>query len=212
MATAHTASSQKRHSFHLGVTGGIGSGKSTFAALLARHGAAHVDADALSRATTAAGGSAIAAIRAQFGDDFIDTGGALDRERMRALVFAEPLARDRLQAIIHPLVGEAIARATAQAEHSGKRLIALDLPLLTESSHWPARLDAVLVVDCQESTQIERVRVRSGLQPQAVEAIMAAQSSRAVRCMAADWVVYNDGLSLQQLEALAAQVATSLGA
>ncbi len=133
----------------LGVTGGIGSGKSTFAAMLRDCGAALIDADAIARAVTEAGGPAIADIRDTFGADYIDAQGALDRVRMRALVFADAGAKERLEAIVHPLVGNAIAQAAAVAAQAGQRLIVFDIPLLTESPRWARQLDAVLVVDCR---------------------------------------------------------------
>ena len=202
---------QSHKTFRLGVTGGIGSGKSTVAAMLQDCGAALVDADAVARSVTQAGGSAIAAIGAAFGADAIDSSGAMDRARMRQLVFADASAKQRLEAIIHPLVGQAIGLACQQAEQHGKRVIVLDIPLLTESAHWPAQLDAVLVVDCPEDTQITRVQQRSGLDAAAVRAIMASQSSRAQRRRCADMVIYNQTLSLTQLQTQVTQLAHSLG-
>ncbi len=198
-------------SFRLGVTGGIGSGKSTVAAMLGTFGAALVDADGIARSVTEAGGAAVPAIRSTFGADYIDTQGALDRARMRALVFADAGAKLRLEAIVHPLVGQAIAQAVHEASLGGRRLIVLDIPLLTESPRWPRQLDAVLVVDCREATQISRVQARSGLGPDAVQAIMATQSSRAVRRAAADIVVYNDGLMLADLHTKVHGIAASFG-
>lgn len=198
-------------SFRLGVTGGIGSGKSTVAAMLGTSGAALIDADSIARSVTEAGGAAVPAIRSTFGADYIDTQGALDRARMRALVFADSGAKLRLEAIVHPLVGQAIAQAVHEASLGGRRLIVLDIPLLTESPRWPRQLDAVLVVDCREATQISRVQARSGLGPDAVQAIMATQSSRAVRRAAADIVVYNDGLTLADLHTKVHGIAASFG-
>ena len=195
----------------LGVTGGIGSGKSTFAAMLRDCGAALIDADAIARAVTEAGGPAIADIRDTFGADYIDDQGALDRVRMRALVFADAGAKERLEAIVHPLVGNAIAQAAAVAAQAGQRLIVFDIPLLTESPRWARQLDAVLVVDCREETQVARVQARNGLTEDAIRAIMATQSSRAVRRAAADFVVYNDALTLSDLQTKARQVAAGFG-
>lgn len=200
-----------RRSIRVGATGGIGSGKSTFSGMLARCGAAVIDADAISRAVTAAGGAAIAPIRTRFGAQFITADGALDRARMRALAFADAGARARLEAIVHPLVVQAVLRASQEAERGGARLIVHDIPLLTESSHWLPRLDAVLVVDCLEETQVRRVIERSRLDAQAVRAIMATQSSRARRLAAADCVVFNDGIGLDELHTKAHQVATWFG-
>jgi dephospho-CoA kinase len=193
------------------VTGGIGSGKSTFAAMLRDCGAALIDADAIARAVTEAGGPAIADIRDTFGADYIDAQGALDRVRMRALVFADAGAKERLEAIVHPLVGNAIAQAAAVAAQAGQRLIVFDIPLLTESPRWARQLDAVLVVDCREESQVARVQARNGLTEDAIRAIMATQSSRAVRRAAADFVVYNDALTLSDLQTKARQVAAGFG-
>ena len=195
----------------LGVTGGIGSGKSTFAAMLRDCGAALIDADAIARAVTEAGGPAIADIRDTFGADYIAAQGALDRVRMRALVFADAGAKERLEAIVHPLVGNAIAQAAAVAAQAGQRLIVFDIPLLTESPRWARQLDAVLVVDCREESQVARVQARNGLTEDAIRAIMATQSSRAVRRAAADFVVYNDALTLSDLQTKARQVAAGFG-
>ena len=200
-----------RRSIRLGATGGIGSGKSTFSGMLAHCGAAVIDADAISRSVTAAGGAAIAPIRTRFGAQFITPDGALDRARMRALAFADAGARARLEAIVHPLVVQAVLQASQEAERGGARLIVHDIPLLTESSHWLPRLDAVLVVDCLEETQVRRVVERSQLDAQAVRAIMATQSSRATRLAAADCVVFNDGIGLDELNTKAHQVAAWFG-
>ena len=161
---------------------------------------------------TAVGGAALPSIAKAFGAGLIDADGALDRARMRALVFDDPGKRQQLEAIIHPLVTAESARQVQAAVAQGRRLIVHDLPLLVESGHWRAELDSVLVVDCRESTQIERVTTRSGLQPEAVRAIMAAQASRAQRLAAADWVIYNDeGLSIDGLHAFTDQIAAWFG-
>ncbi len=200
-----------RQHLRLGLTGGIGSGKSTFAAMLHALGAGVVDADQLARSVTQAGGAAIDPIRRHFGSEFIDETGALHRERMRARAFTDAAARARLESIVHPLVGAAIAQAERAAAQAGHRLVVLDIPLLTESSRWARELDAVLVVDCMEHTQVERVRARSGLDEAAARAIMATQSSRAARRGAADMVVFNDGLSLEQLRQLAHEAVARFG-
>ncbi|WP_232788428.1 dephospho-CoA kinase [Macromonas nakdongensis] len=181
----------------LGLTGGIGSGKSTVATLLQDLGATVVDADAISRASTAAGGAAIAAIRAAFGPDFIAADGALDRDRMRAAVFADPSAKQRLEAIVHPLVRAEIERQTTAA--AGDCAV-LDIPLLVESPTWRERVDTVWVVDCQPETQIRRVVQRNGWPREQVEAVLAAQASRAQRLAVADTVIDNDHATLAQLE------------
>ncbi|WKB54738.1 dephospho-CoA kinase [Eleftheria terrae] len=183
----------------LGLTGGIGSGKSTVAGLLARLGAWVVDTDAISRSLSAAGGSAIPALQATFGDDFIDSSGALDRARMRDLVFRDPSARQRLEQLLHPLIGQETVRQAALAAPG--QMVVFDVPLLVESGRWPALVDAVLVVDCSVATQVERVTRRSGLAPAEVERIIAQQATREQRAAAADAIIHNDGLSLTELEA-----------
>lgn len=183
----------------LGLTGGIGSGKSTVAQILAASGAAVIDADALSRSLTATGGLALPQIADAFGADAIGSDGALDRAFMRTLVFQDPSARQRLEAIIHPLVGSLTERQALQAEASGARLLVFDVPLLVESGRWRPQVDAVLVVDCAEATQVQRVMARNQLERPAIEAIMAAQATRAQRRAAADCVIYNDGLDLAAL-------------
>ena len=196
---------------HIGVTGGIGSGKSAFCDMLARRGAAVIDADAISHAVTATGGEAITLIRASFGAEFITAEGALDRTRMRTLAFADDSARARLEAIIHPLVGQAVARASQAALQAGKRLIVHDIPLLTESGRWAPRLDAVVVIDCLEETQVRRVMERNQFAAETVRAIMARQSSRTARLAAADCVVFNDGITLDELHTKAHQIAAWFG-
>ncbi len=193
----------------LGLTGGIGSGKSTVAQMLAGHGAALIDADAISRATTAAGGAAIAAIAAQFGVQAINADGAMNRDVIRQRVFADPAAKRQLEAIIHPLVSQESARQAESARHAGSAWVVFDIPLLVESTRWRQQLDKVLVVDCEEATQISRVMARdsaqsgvgSGWTRDAVEKVIVQQASRAQRRAAADWVIYNDGLSMAHLAA-----------
>ena len=185
--------------FQLGLTGGIGSGKSTVAGMLAERGAAIIDADAISRATTAAGGSAMDAVRAQFGPEFIAADGGLDRARMRDLVFKDPTARQRLEAIVHPLVAIETERQAQAAVEQGKRWLVFDVPLLAESARWQGRVDKVLVIDCNPETQVQRVVARNGLSAEEVRRIIAAQTSRDKRLAIADWVIVNDGLSLEAL-------------
>jgi dephospho-CoA kinase len=189
------------------LTGGIGSGKSTVAALLARLGAAVIDADAIARQLTAPGGRAMPAIAQQFGPDFVTPEGALNRDRMRALAFTDPGAKKNLEAIIHPLVAEETARQTGAAEQAGHPCLVFDVPLLVESARWRQKVDHVLVVDCLPETQITRVMARNGLTRAAVEAIIAAQSQRLRRLQAADSVIFNDGLTLQGLSTEVAMLA-----
>jgi dephospho-CoA kinase len=184
----------------IGLTGGIGSGKSTVGQMLQERGAAVIDADAIARSVTAAQGLAIPAIAQSFGADFITPDGALDRERMRAHVFSHPAAKKTLETIIHPLVAQ---ETQSQAEHAianGYRTLVFDVPLLVESgARWRAQVDRVLVVDCLEETQIQRVMARNGWKREAVQAVISAQASRAQKLAAADWVIHNDGISLEAL-------------
>lgn len=195
----------------LGLTGGIGSGKSTVAGFLAQAGAAVMDADAIARGVTASGGAGITALREAFGDSVIGPDGALDRERMRALAFADSTVKRRLEAIIHPLVGQETARQAQQAMDGGHRLLVFDIPLLVESGRWRQQLDRVMVVDCEPDTQIARVAARSGLTREQTQAIIAAQAPRALRLAAADCVIYNDGLTLDELERQARAAAQRFG-
>ena len=177
--------------FAIGLTGGIGSGKSLVADLFAQHGAAIVDTDAIAHALTHAGGAAIAPIRAAFGGRFIDRAGALDRAQMRQHVFAQPAERARLEAILHPLI-RAAAEAQAGAAMSAPYVV-YAVPLLVESKSWASRVDRVLVVDCPVETQIARVVATRGLPRAQVEAIVAQQASRQVRLDAADDIIENAG-------------------
>lgn len=182
----------------LGLTGGIGSGKSTVAALLVESGATLIDADAISRASTAAGGSAIEAVRAAFGDEFITADQAMDRDRMRARIFADPTARAQLERIIHPIVRAEIDQQLAALPRG---VAVLDLPLLAESSAWRERCDLIWVVDCAPETQIRRVMQRNGWPRPQVLAVLAAQASREQRLAIADCVIDNEGVTLAELGA-----------
>ena len=182
----------------IGLTGGIGSGKSTVAALLVRHGATLIDTDAIARQLAAPGGAAIAALAAAFGPEFIDSTGALDRDRMRQLAFAQPEAKRRLEGILHPLIGIETER---QAIEASTEVLVFDVPLLAESSHWRDRVGRVVVVDCETSTQMRRVLQRSGLSAAAVQAIIEQQAPRAKRRACADAVIHNDTISLETLSA-----------
>jgi dephospho-CoA kinase len=183
----------------VGLTGGIGSGKSTVARRFASLGALVVDSDALAQALTAPGGAAIPTIAAAFGADMIAADGAMDRARMRALVFAQPAERQRLEAILHPMIGDA-TRAQATRAGAGQSVV-FDVPLLTESGTWRGRVDRIVVVDCLESTQVARVVQRSGWTADAVERTIAQQATRAQRRAIADAVIFNESLTIVQLEA-----------
>lgn len=180
----------------VGLTGGIGSGKSTVAGLLREAGAVIVDTDAISRELTLPGGAAMPAIAAQFGAEFVAADGAMDRDRMRALAFSDHVAKRRLEAILHPLIS---AEAARQADEATAPLIVFDVPLLVESGRWRSRVSRVLVVDCSADTQTARVLQRPGWTPERVAGALAAQTSRQARRAAADAVLLNDGISLDAL-------------
>jgi len=179
----------------IGLTGGIGSGKSTVAAILVEHGATLVDTDAIARQLTLPGGAAMPAVAAVFGTSAIGADGGLDRAAMRALVFNDASAKQRLEAILHPMIGAEAARQAQAASGS----VVFDVPLLAESAHWRDRVDRVLVVDCREATQLSRVMQRPGWTEQTASAVIVQQASRAARRRCADAVIYNDSLSLHDL-------------
>ncbi|MEW6370141.1 MAG: dephospho-CoA kinase [Pseudomonadota bacterium] len=186
-------------SFSVGLTGGIGCGKTTVADMFGALGASIVDTDQIAHALTAPHGAAMPALLAEFGADFATPDGALDRAKMRQLVFSDPGARARLEAILHPRIREATAAAAAIA--SGAYVIFV-VPLLIESGTWRERVTRVLAIDCPEDMQVARVMARNGLTEEQVRAIMAAQVTRAQRLAAADDVVVND----DGLDALRPQV------
>ncbi len=183
----------------IGLTGGIGSGKSTVSALLAARGATILDTDLIARRLTLPGGAAIEAIRSAFGDAFMAGDGGLDRPRMREAAFADPVRKRSLEAILHPLIGSEVERmATESAARSP--LLVFDVPLLVESGRWRARVDRVWLVDCAEAVQVERVIARSGWTEDAARSVIAQQATRAARRAAADAVIHNDGITLGELE------------
>jgi len=194
----------------LGLTGGIGSGKTTVAALLQAHGALLIDADAISRQLTAPLGLAIARIAQEFGADFITQDGALDRARMRQASFADAQVRLRLEAIIHPLVAQETARQEAHATAASTRCLVFDIPLLVESQRWRQRVDQVLVIDCPHEVQVSRVMARSALSREEIERIIASQVPRGRRLRAADIVLFNAGESLAQVAAQVRELALRL--
>ena len=176
--------------FSVGLTGGIGCGKTTVADMFGALGASLVDTDLIAHALTAPHGAAMDAIIAAFGPQFAGPDGALDRARMRALVFADPAAKAALEAILHPRIRDAALAAAAAA--TGPYIMFV-VPLLIESGTWRARVDRVLAIDCPESVQLARVMARNGLSEEQVRAIMATQVSRAERLAAADDVISNEG-------------------
>ncbi len=195
---------------YIGVTGGIGSGKSTVAGFWGELGAAIIDADAISRSLTAPGGAAIPAIRRAFGADAIDPLGALDRAAMRQRVFSDPAARTRLEGLVHPLIWQEIDRLRHEAQSAGARCVVFDVPLLVEMPRWRPMLDTVVVVDCSPSTQHARVLARNGMDAPQTQRIMDAQASRAHRLACADRVLLNEDISLAVLRERTAEVLHTL--
>jgi dephospho-CoA kinase len=184
-------------SLHFGLTGGIGSGKSTVATMLVACGALLVDTDAIAHALTAPGGAALPALARAFGPEIIAADGSMDRNRMRTLAFGDASVRQRLEAILHPMIGD---EAQRQANLAAGKPVIFDVPLLAASSAWRQRVERVLVVDCQEDTQIQRVMQRSGWTAEQVRRVIAQQTPRAARRAIADAVIFNDGLSLPALQ------------
>lgn len=192
----------KRTYFSVGLTGGVGSGKSTIAGMLLRQGAGIVDADAIAHEMTQPGGVAIDGIRRAFGDASIAADGSLDRVWMRARAFADPSARRALEAVLHPLIrAESNRRAEEQAA-TGSPYVAFVIPLLVESGDARGRFDRILVVDCTEATQIARVCARPGIDAAVARGILAAQATREERLAAADDVLFNEA----PLDEIAARV------
>ena len=186
----------------VGLTGGIGSGKSAAAQVFGELGAAVIDTDAVAHTLTAPGGAAIEPIRATFGADYVSAEGALDRARMRQLVFADGAKKRLLESVLHPLIRE---RSDEMVRAARSPYVILMVPLLVESHGYRERCQRILVVDCPEALQIERVMARSGIPEQQVRAIMASQVSRDQRLAAADDVIDNSGDPAQlrrQVEAL----------
>jgi dephospho-CoA kinase len=188
-----------RQIFSVGLTGGIGCGKTTVADLFAARGASVIDTDQIAHALTAPGGAAMPALVQEFGADYATADGAMDRAKMRALVFADPGARARLEAILHPKIREATAAAALLA--TGPYVMFV-VPLLIESGTWRERVARVLAIDCPEEVQVARVMARNNLPEAQVRAIMAAQVTRAQRQAAADDLILND----DGLDALLPQV------
>jgi len=176
--------------FVVGLTGGIGSGKSAAADEFAALGATIVDTDAIAHELTEKGGAAMAALEKLFGPEAVSENGSMNRRKVRERVFADPVARRRLEALLHPMIREESARRIAAA--AGPYVVHV-VPLLVESPDYRRRVDRVLVVDCPEQDQIERVRARSGLSGDEVRAIMRTQATRAERVAAADDVIDNGG-------------------
>ncbi|MFM0735639.1 dephospho-CoA kinase [Paraburkholderia xenovorans] len=182
--------------FVVGLTGGIGSGKSTVADLFAAEGVPLVDTDLIAHRITAPHGIAMPLIAAEFGEAFVAADSSLDRARMRTLVFSDEGARKRLENITHPLIRAETERE--QREARGPYVIVV-VPLLVESGTWKTRVNRVLTVDCSVETQISRVMRRNAFSREQVLAIIARQATREARLAAADDVVDNDNTSLDAL-------------
>lgn len=182
--------------FSVGLTGGIGSGKSAVAEILGRLGASIIDTDQIAHALTASGGAAMSQIAHVFGNSFLTADGALNRAAMRERVFSDPVAKRELEALLHPLIGQ---QTLLQAQGAQGVYLVFVVPLLVESDRWRNRVDRVLVVDCSEAQQVERVMRRSQLSEEQVRAIMANQATRAQRLAVADDVILNEG-TLSELE------------
>jgi dephospho-CoA kinase len=192
----------------IGLTGGIGSGKSTVAQLLVARGCVLVDTDAIARDLTAPGGAAMPAIEEHFGSRVVGADGGLDRGAMRERVFADPAAKRALEAILHPLIADEAERRAAAA---GDACVVFDVPLLAESQHWRDRVERVLVVDCSEATQVARVMQRSGWNEDGVRRVIAAQATRDERRRCADALIVNDGIDRTLLAVEVEQLALSWG-
>lgn len=192
----------------LGLTGGIGSGKSTVASMLECHGAHLLDADVIARSCTGPQGLATPSILNAFGKEFIGVDGSMDRQKMREHVFAHPEARKVLEDIIHPLVKAQMERLTSLSQAP---CVVMDIPLLAESTHWRPRLDRILVVDCSTDCQVQRVMDRSGWSRKLSLRVIAQQATRQQRLAIADMVISNEGLSLSELQSSVSRLAAYLG-
>jgi dephospho-CoA kinase len=165
----------------------------------------------MARSVTAPGGPAIAPLRAAFGEAVLDAQGGLDRQRMRELAFSDPQVKTQLEAIVHPLVKQAIDQQAQSALAAGARVLVFDIPLLVESGRWRSQVEGVLVIDCSNDTQIARVQARNGWPREQILAVIQAQATREQRQAAADWLILNDGLGLDVFEAEVAQLAQQWG-
>ena len=192
----------------VGLTGGIGSGKTTVAHMLAGCGATIIDADAISRSLTEAGGAALMPIKQVFGEEVIGADGALNRGAMREIVFAQPASRTKLEAIIHPLVQ---MRMSAAIQNAPTDVVVLDIPLLVESPRWRKQIDLIVVVDCNVETQVNRVMQRNGWAASTIEAIIQSQATRGDRLKAADVVIFNEKSNLSILKNQVNSLGNQLG-
>ncbi len=180
------------HAFSVGLTGGVGSGKSTVATMLSACGAAIIDADAIAHQLTSSGGPAIEALRELFGSDAIADDGSLDRARMRDHVFSDSAARTRLESLLHPMVRVAMRERAADQLAGGVPYVVFVVPLLVETGNWRGDVDRVLLIDCTNATQIARACARTGVDETTAQKIIAAQATREQRLVAADDVLFNE--------------------
>ena len=192
----------------VGLTGGIGSGKTTVAHMLVGCGDTIIDADAISRSLTEAGGAALMPIKQVFGEEVIGADGALNRGAMREIVFAQPASRAKLEAIIHPLVQ---MRMSAAIQNAPTDVVVLDIPLLVESPRWRKQIDLIVVVDCNVETQVSRVMQRNGWAASTIEAIIQSQATRGDRLKAADVVIFNEKSNLSILKNQVNSLGNQLG-
>ena len=185
--------------FSVGLTGGVGSGKSTIAAMLGKRGAGLVDADAIAHELTRPGGSAIGALRESFGPDAIATDGSLDRARMRARVFSDSATRKQLESLLHPMIRAMMRERAAELIADGSLYAVFVVPLLIEGGNWHGYVDRILLIDCSEATQLARVCARTGIDHSTAQKMIASQATRPQRLAAADDVLFNEA-PLNQIE------------
>ena len=185
--------------FSVGLTGGVGSGKSTIAAMLSKRGAVLVDADAIAHELTSPGGSAIDTLREWFGTDAIAADGSLDRARMRDRVFSDSAARKQLESLLHPMIRQVMSERVAELFADGSLYAVFVIPLLIETGNWQSYVDRILLIDCSEATQLARVCSRTSLDESTARKIIASQATRQQRLAAADDVLLNEA-PLNQIE------------
>lgn len=178
--------------FNVGLTGGVGSGKSTIASMFSNRGAALVDADVVAHQLTSVGGAAIAALRDSFGAEAIAADGSLDRTYMRALIFSDAELRIKLERLLHPMIRDAMNKLADRHLVEGAAYVVRVVPLLVESGNWRVYADRLLLVDCSGATQLARVRSRPGIDDVTAERIIAAQATRAERLAVAEDVLFNE--------------------
>ena len=185
--------------FSVGLTGGVGSGKSTIASMFSNRGAALVDADAVAHQLTSVGCAAIGALRDAFGDEAIAADGSLDRVYMRARVFYDAVLRTKLEGLLHPMIRSAMNELADRQVLEGATYVVRVVPLLVEGGNWRRYADRLLLVDCSDATQLARVRARPGIDDATARRIIAAQATRAERLAVADDVLFNEA-SLDQMD------------